>query len=208
MSTEIASGNKYHDQVFKELFLGEVEITSCSFMDCTFLRSSFSKVIFTSCRFIDCEFTECDFSLVKLPDCVFSGGAIRDSKVIGVDWTHVSWTEMGLRKPLMIENCAISHSTFIGLDLSEFKIRRCVAVNVDFREANLHKVDFRETDLMDSLFSNTNLTDADFRGAQNYQIDPTRNKIQGAKFSLPEAMALLYSMEIDLSDSSDWEADS
>ena len=201
LSAEIASGNKYHDQIFKDVNLNEEELTSCGFLGCSFLRCSFEKTIFDKCRFIDCDFKECDLSLAQFPDSVFSGGKFEDSKIIGIDWTHVIWSELGLHTPISILNCAISHSTFIGLDLTEFKIRNCIAANVDFREANLNLVDFTGTDLSDSLFSNTNLAEADFRGAYNYQIDPTRNKIKGAKFSMPEAMALLYSMEIDLSES-------
>jgi len=42
---------------------------------------------------------------------------------------------------------------------------------------------------------------ADLRFARNYQIDPSQNKVHKARFSLPEAMSLLYSMDIDLDES-------
>jgi uncharacterized protein YjbI with pentapeptide repeats len=71
---------------------------------------------------------------------------------------------------------------------------------VDFREANLSCADFSFTDLKDSLFQSTNLNGADFRHAKNYHIDPSKNDIRKGKFSLPEAMALLHSMDIEIID--------
>ena len=71
-------------------------------------------------------------------------------------------------------------------------------MDVDFRECDLSQADFAGTDLADSLFLATNLTQADFSRARNYQIDPSQNIVDEAKFSLPEAMSLLYSMDIVL----------
>jgi len=48
------------------------------------------------------------------------------------------------------------------------------------------------------MFGNTNLTEADLSRACNYRIDPAQNVLGQAKFSLPEAMSLLYSMDIVL----------
>lgn len=88
----------------------------------------------------------------------------------------------------------------MATNLGAVKFRRCEAINVDFREAKLPLADFAFTNLQDSLFQSTDLTAADFRYARNYQIDPSQNKIQNARFSLPEAMALLYSMDIEIID--------
>ena len=90
----------------------------------------------------------------------------------------------------------INHGTFIGLELKAIQIKNCIAHEVDFREADLSKANFEGTDLSGSLFNNTNLTEADLGQARNYQIDPGMNILKQAKFSLPEAMGLLYSMDI------------
>jgi uncharacterized protein YjbI with pentapeptide repeats len=129
-----------------------------------------------------------------------SGTLFENTKVIGVNWTLANWQEKGIWDPIQFKKCALNHSTFLGVNLSGIKFRRSEAVNVDFREADLSRVDFAFTDLTDSLFNSTNLAGADLRYAKNYQIDPTKNKIEGAKFSMPEVMALLYSMEIEISE--------
>ena len=54
-----------------------------------------------------------------------------------------------------------------------------------------------------SLFGNTKLVEADLSRARNYQIDPGNNNLKAAKFSLPEAMALLYSMDIEIIEQDD-----
>ncbi|MGB9301543.1 MAG: pentapeptide repeat-containing protein, partial [Anaerolineae bacterium] len=95
---------------------------------------------------------------------------------------------------------AISHSTFIGLSLQSVQIRDCVATDVDFREADLSQADFGSTDLSQSIFGNTNLSEADLSRARNYRIDPGQNVLKQARFSLPEAMSLLHSMDIVLVD--------
>jgi len=71
---------------------------------------------------------------------------------------------------------------------------------VDFREADLAKTNFDGTDLSESLFLNTNLSKADFSGAKNYAISPEKNTLKGAKFSLPEAMSLLFNLDLVLMD--------
>jgi uncharacterized protein YjbI with pentapeptide repeats len=74
---------------------------------------------------------------------------------------------------------------------------------VDFSDANLEKADFRGTDLEKSIFRNTDISGANFVGAKNYYISPQYNRLKGAKFSLPEAMSLLYGLEIVLEDEVD-----
>ena len=49
-------------------------------------------------------------------------------------------------------------------------------------------------------FKETDLTGADFTGAVNYRIDINHNKIKKAKFSRLEAVSLLESLDIELTD--------
>jgi len=49
-----------------------------------------------------------------------------------------------------------------------------------------------------AVFESTHLERADFRTATNYQIDPERNKMEGAKFSVNNLAGLLVKYELDL----------
>jgi uncharacterized protein YjbI with pentapeptide repeats len=136
-----------------------------------------------------------------LPESVFTSAFFVGSKLIGVNWAQADWSPLELGKPIQFSKCALNHSTFIGLDLEGLQVLDCNAVNVDFREANLTYADFSRSDLSESLFIHTDLSEADLSQARNYVIDPGINNLKKAKFSLPEAMSLLYNMDINLSNS-------
>lgn len=119
---------------------------------------------------------------------------------MGIDWTRCEWPDIKIRQPLVFQDCVLNHSTFIGMELKELECTTCQAMDVDFREANLAKANFSNTDLSKSLFMNTVLREADFRGACGYDIDAGKNDIELAKFSFPDAMSLLYSLNIELSE--------
>jgi len=197
----IQSESEYSDQVFKNLDMPGVKVSSTTFLDCTFERCIWVEAIFQSCRFVDCHFRNCDCSLFQVPGSTFSSVRFENTKLLGMNWSLADWPEIGIGDPPTINKCSLNHSTFLGVHLGAVKLRRSEAINVDFREAVLSGSDFAFTDLKDSLFQSTDLIGADFRYARNYHIDPSKNKITKAKFSLPEAMALLYSMDIDIFES-------
>jgi fluoroquinolone resistance protein len=198
LSSTIRSETHYADQVFKDVHQEHEELVSSEFYDCEFLRCSLAESALRECRFVNCVFRECDLSLMRVPDSRFTSTRFENSKVVGVNWTEADWPQAGLGNPIGFFTSAISHSTFMGLSLRDIEIRNCVAIDVDFREANLSRADFAGTDLSRCLFSSTDLSEADLSRARNYLIDPGQNVLRQARFSLPEAMSLLYSLDIVL----------
>jgi len=93
-------------------------------------------------------------------------------------------------------NCAISDYNFHGLPLGGIKITGCFAKDADFREADLSRAKLSGTDFTASLFGKTNLTGADLSHARNYAIRLSDNQVKNAKLSMPEAMSLLYCLDI------------
>jgi fluoroquinolone resistance protein len=199
----IINAQEYYDQTFEKIHLEQDEILSGKFTDCVFVKSSFEAAILSNCRFSSCIFQECNLSLAQLTGSSFPSTRFDRSKLIGVNWTQADWSTSGIRNLVGFFDCVISHSTFIGLELKSIQIKNCTANDVDFREADLSNADFKGTDLARSIFGNTNLTEADLSLARNYMIDPRKNVLKQAKFSIPEAMALLYSMDIILRDQND-----
>jgi uncharacterized protein YjbI with pentapeptide repeats len=200
MSVIIQSQKIYTDQTFKDVDLGQAPLQSCEFYDCTFNNCSFIAAILHECRFINCTFQNCDLSLVQLRGSSFSLTRFEDSKVIGVNWTQTNWKTGGLGIPVNFTRCVINHSTFIGLNLRGIKIVDCFAVGVDFRETDLSQADFSGTVLTESLFGNTDLSEANLSSARNYHIVPAENTLNQTRFSMPEAMSLLYNLDIVLTD--------
>jgi fluoroquinolone resistance protein len=195
-----AAPAEYEDQSIDGLALAGEEVLAKEFESCTFAGCSFLETTFTACRFVDCEFVRCDLSLCRVEDCSFTSVKFIDSQVIGVNWTEASWPARGLFNAIGFERCAISHSTFIGLGLRRVEIVDCVARDADFAEADLTQANCAGTDFKDSRFLHTDLTEADFTGATNYAIAPNLNVLRKTRFSLPEAMSLLYGLDIILTE--------
>ena len=195
----LSSHEEYADETFSDLVLPEQELDGIELYDCTFERCSFSGSVMKSCSFNDCVFRECDLSVVQFRDSRFSGTVFETSKMIGVNWTLAAWSTL-LEKPVTFRNCVMNHSTFLGLHLKEMEVTDCIIHEVDFRETNLTEADFSGCDLAGSMFGGANLTDANFGTARNYEINPTETVVKGTKFSLPEALSLLYALNIELVD--------
>ena len=191
---------EYSDEKFKNIDLSGKEVISKEFDDCTFVRCDLSEVFFRSCTFLNCKFKNCDLSLARFKYSAFTGTLFQDSKIIGVDWSEVLNRRKSIFSPVKFIRCTINHSTFIGLKLKKISIKDSISQDGDFRDADLSESNLSGTDFKDSLFSNTNLSKADFRRAKNYSIKATANKIEKARFSMPEAISLLYGLNIILDD--------
>ena len=195
---QIESYEVYTDQTFKNAHLDQVTLESVEFYDCLFSNCSFLETVFQRCRFSNCIFRDCDLGLMQVPDSRFVMTSFEKSRLIGVNWTLADWPATGFSQALAFNSCVLNHGTFIGLKMKEGTFLDCILVEVDFREADLTKANFSGSDLDRSLFSDTILKKADLSRARNYDIAPGRNELAGAKFSLPEAMSLLYNLDIKL----------
>ena len=85
--------------------------------------------------------------------------------------------------------------------------------NTEYYEESFDKLDFSEKEIIANkydqcvfngcIFRRTNLTKANLTDALNYSIDFNYNNLKEAIFSLPEAISLLKSLDINLADSHD-----
>ena len=192
--------NEWISQKFKGVILPEGLVSNVEFNDCSFIKCSLRETTFLEGKFSECTFQACDLSLANLKGSTFIHNRFEDSQLVGINWTETSWAKNKFLKPVDFFACVINHSTFSALDLKKIAITRCTARDVDFSEANLSGADCRFSDFSSSRFLHTNLTGADFSGATNYSIIPGLNTLKDARFSLPEAMALLEGLEIVLTD--------
>jgi len=141
---------------------------------------------------------ECNLSLADISGSAFPETRFEQSKLLGINWAVADWSSAGFAKLDGFFDCVLNHGIFIGLDLKGIQIKNCTVHEADFRGANLTQAVFSGTDLAKSLFHETNLSKADLSKARNYAINPENNTIKKAKFALPEAMSLLYQMDIVL----------
>ena len=194
----ILTETEFESQTFKNLQLDSEELRGKSFDECRFENCSFHETHFTACTFKDCKFDHCDLSLMKVQGSRFRNVSYTHCQLSGVNWTAAAPAMLASQAPLNFISCGLNYTTFIGMKLKRITIRDCTARDVDFSDADLEKADFHGTDLSNSRFVNTNLTGADFRGAHHYVLSPILNKLKGSHFSLPDAIGILYGLDIHL----------
>jgi fluoroquinolone resistance protein len=191
------NGQHYQKQKFMGVTAAGETFTGIEFEGCMFERALLSGCTFHRCRFSESRFTGCDLSLLKVPNCRFTSVQFSGSKLIGVDWTAAPDTDAArVLLSLGFDRCVLDYANLSGLLLRETKLTRCSLKEANLSETDLTGTDCRESDFEAAVFLHTVIERADFRGARNYAIDLTANRVKGAKFSLPEAVALLNSFEI------------
>jgi fluoroquinolone resistance protein len=168
----------------------------------------FQRKRLRNCVFRDCSFDNCDLSLITVLKSSFKDTRFEKSKLVGLDWGKAAWGgKKTSLKAFDFFGCLLNFSSFVGLNLEKIIVQDCIAHDVDFSQADMSKSNLRGSDFTNSRFRQTNLRSADLIGAKNYSIDPGANDIQQAKFSLPEAMSLLFSMDIKIEHENETESE-
>jgi uncharacterized protein YjbI with pentapeptide repeats len=185
------SESDYYGEEFSKLSSEKESINSRRFEECEFNGCLFVDCRFEKCRFINCRFNGCVLSAITPLDSRFIDVTFTKSKAIAIDWTKAQKLQ-----GLVFDSCQIDYSNFRLLKIPKIKMANCEATEVEFIETDLSGGDFRKTDFKGSRFIRADLSEADFRGAKNYFIDVKNNTLRKTRFSLPEALVLLDSLDI------------
>ena len=181
-------------RTYEELALPEGAVDGVRFRDCTFVACSLPRARLTHCRFLGCRFTRCDLGNAVLTGSTFRDVTFDETKLVGIDWTAADLCG------LTFTASVLDYGVFAGLDLRKTALRQCQARHVDLEGTNLTESIADDTDFDGARFHRTNLTRADWRGACNYALRPADNTLKKTRLALPEAIALLYGLDIELDD--------
>lgn len=194
--TPIESGRHYRDTAFRALEQSDA-VEGSTFVGCAFDDARLREVAFRDCRFLACSFLACDLSLVDVGGSAFRDVSFDACNLTGVNWARATAT---LHDPLEVDfrDCILDFAVFQGCALEGRRIDHCVAHECDFRGAVLVDAVCRSTDFAGTNFEGADLSGADLRKARNYAIDVRTTRVRGARFSLPDATALLQGLEIEL----------
>ena len=185
--------SEFFDEAFDGIECRECHLDGKEFNGCTFVGVQLAGSTLSMCKFVDCTFRRCDLSNILVKGCTWKDVTFEDSKLLGVNWTAGK-----VVTHLTFRRSTLNFSNFSGLDLRNSVVAECVAREVELGHTNLSEADCRKTDFSGARFSQTNLSKCDFREAVNYAIRPDDNMIKKTRFSMPEATALLYGMDIIL----------
>lgn len=192
---------EYANETFTDLVMDHQILEEITFLSCTFTKCDFHESQLKNCVLRDCSFKQCDLNLLLVDGSTFQNIFFEKSKLIGVNWSKASWGKASfhqLIKKINFHECVLNYSTFMQIHLPKIEMERCIAKEVNFNEADLSGASLRYTDFEGSMFAHTNLTETDFCHAENYNIDPVQNTLKKTRFSLPEAMSLLYNLDIEI----------
>lgn len=158
------------------------EFENCTFRSCNLTEFDLEGAIFNECRFISCN-----LSMAKIKGAAFREVEFNECKLLGIAFESVNQAGFSVT----FNECFLSHSSFYGMRLKKIIIRDTNLAAVDFTDCDLTGSIMQNCDFNGAIFDNTNLEYSDMRTAKNYSIDPVKNRIRNARFSLPSALALL-----------------
>ena len=182
------------EEFFEKLNFSKQPLLRGDYEACSFSHCDFSNAVLAEIRFIECEFTDCNFSSANLNNTSFQDARFQDCKMLGLLFDKCN--DFGFA--VNFENCQLDHSGFYQLRLTDTIFLNCRLRAVDFTEADLTNAVFDQCDLSESIFENTVLEKANFSSARNYSIDPDKNRLKGAKFSVPEVLTLLHKYKLQI----------
>lgn len=162
----------------------------------TFRNSDLSRFDFSSFEFHDCEFLNCDLSMVTLENTLLATVRFNNCKMLGVDFGKCSRFTFHVS----FEECILNYGFFFKNRLKSVTFQKCILKEVNFIEADLTSAAFPGCDLSNAVFERCNLTACDFTSSENYNINPSDNKIKKAKFSYPAVLGLLSQYNIIIED--------
>lgn len=125
----------------------------------------------------------------------FRNATFIGCKLLGVDFTRCNRFLFSFS---FQESC-LDYCTFFGTKLRKTRFTGCSLKETDFTETDLTEAIFDVCDLSGTKFSSTILEKADFHTANNFDIDPDRNKMKKAKFSSMNLGGLLFKHQLVIS---------
>lgn len=171
------------------------DFESAEYENCVFQSCQLNAADLSNCTFVDCEFIGCDLSSIRSKKTSFRDVYFRDCKLMGIHFEDCN--PYGLK--CTFESCTLDYSFFYQCPMKGSRFSNSRLTEVDFTEAHLEGVSFEGCQLTGSVFHLSNLEKANFIGAQGFIIDPSTNRMKGAKFSQEGLAGLLIPFGIDIS---------
>ena len=162
--------------------------------DCRFINCNFNRVNLTETAFIECEFIDCDLSLSEIALSRFNGVSFKKCKLLGLRFDTCNNFGFSVK----FSECDLSHASFYNMKIKKTVFAECIMHECDFAGSDLSSADFSGSDFLRCIFENTILEKADFSSASNFIIDPEKNKIKKALFSLGGLPGLLSNYDISV----------
>ena len=177
---------------FSKINYTQQKLESNAFEHCEFTDCDFSSTDLSDYSFTECSFKNCNLSMAILKNTAFKDVKFKNCKLMGLIFFDCNKFLLTLN----FENCNLSYAIFYKLKLKKTTFKGCLLQEVDFTETDLSNSIFDNCDFVNAQFDFTNLEKSDLRTSFNYFINPERNRIKKAKFSLHGISGLLTKYDI------------
>lgn len=186
------SQNYIEEKTFNKINFTQNLLQMGEYESCIFKGCDLSNVDLSNYLFIECTFENCNLSMVTLNMTTFNDIFFKDCKMLGLHFENCN--DIGFTASF--EECNLEHSSFYKIKLQNSRFTNLKLHNVDFTDCDLSNITFQNCDFSGAVFDNTILKNADLRTSFNYSIDPEKNNIKQAKFSLSGVTGLLEKYDI------------
>lgn len=188
----------YENEEYNDLKYQNKKIEDINFVDCKFFNCKFTEIQIIRCSFVDCEFYNCSFLNMEFKYTDAVNNKFKSCIIFGINWSEIKRNKGAFQPFLLFENCTIKYNVFIDLNLKKFDFSSNNLIDSIFEQCKLQESKFCNCDLKNTTFDNNDLSKSDFLGSKNYLINIENNILKKAKFSFPDVINLLNSLDIEI----------
>lgn len=190
--------NYYEDEKIENLRLNNEIVEDTEYIDCEFYNCHFIDVEFNNCVFKECKFQNCTINSATFKFTTMRNSTLIESDFIGINWRDLTGDRLSIGPIGKVKESFFKYNNFLGMKLNKMNFSNSRFQESSFEECSITEGDFTNVSFQNTQFNNCNLTKGDFTDAYGYVIDISSNKLKGAKFSFPEVVNLLNSLEINI----------
>lgn len=188
----------FEEEIIIDKKFQEHTVEQCKFIDCEFRNCSFEECKIIGCVFVNCRFSDCTIISLESKHSEVKNAVFKKCNLLGVHWFDLLPSGKYAHSIDKLENCFIKYNTFEEMSFVKFKFSGNTIQESTFEECNLSESDFKNCRLEGTRIFKCDIRKADFTEAKGYIIDIASNKMKQAKFSFPDVVALLESLEIKI----------
>ncbi len=185
---------EYHDEVFSDLKVVEIDNSGKLFEDCGFKNCNFENVAFKNANMVNCTFSSCSIILPEVTNLTLDDVTFDDCKIVGFNFSTIN----NFNTSMKFIRSKLMTCSFISIDIRDTSFSECMIDDTVFRDSMLKNSNFEEVQFRFTSFVSNDLTKANFKNASGFQIDPCNNKLKGASFSALSALELVKYFDIKL----------
>jgi len=186
----------FEEQEIKNKQFEDVSYENLEFVECNFTGCQFLNVKLKNCKFKNCRFNNCVLGSISFMYCEAKHLEFINSVLIGIIWNDLKTKGIETAIFRSMKSCTIKYNYFTNLKLVKYDFSGSQFDESYFEECKLTDSKFNGVNLHGTKFIRCDLSGADFRDALEYVIDIADNKLKNAKFSFPEVVSLLSSLNI------------